>query len=107
MVLSKDLKDILIGLFLGDVCAQKLTVKAYTNLHFEQGLIHKDYIFHLYELFKSFSVAPLRISERKADKRTGKVYTRVQFATFTLPCFDELYETFYSKGKKVVPKNIE
>ena len=109
IILPEGLHDILIGLLLGDVCGQKQSksAKGNTNLRFEQGLVHKDYIFHLYELFKSFSGAPPRISERKADKRTGKIYTRVQFATFSLPCFNELYNTFYPNGKKVVPYNIE
>ena len=105
--IPNDLQEILIGLLLGDVCAQKRSTKGNTNLHFEQGLVHKDYLFHLFELFKSFSGSPPKIAERKPDKRTGKVYTRVQFATLTLPCFNVLYENFYPKGKKVVPSNIE
>ena len=105
--IPKDLQEILIGLLLGDVCAQKRSAKGNTNLYFEQGLLHKDYLFHLFELFKSFSGSPPKISERKPDNRTGKIYTRVQFATLTLPCFNVLYEIFYPKGKKVVPNNIE
>lgn len=107
IILPYNLQEILIGLLLGDVCAQKRSSKGNTNLYFEQGSIHKDYLLHLFELFKSFSGSPPRITERKADKQTGKVYTRVQFATLCLPCFNILYEIFYPEGKKVVPYKIE
>lgn len=106
-ILPNNLQEILIGLFLGDVCAQKRSLKSNTNLYFEQGSVHKDYLFHLFRLFESFSGSPPKFSERKADIRTGKVYTRVQFATLCLPCFNILYESFYPEGKKVVPNNIE
>lgn len=84
-----DLRDALVGLLLGDLCAQKRSVKGNTNLHFEQGFIHKDYIFHLYDLFKDYCSSEPKITDRQPDKRTGKVYTRIQFVTNSLPCFNE------------------
>ena len=33
---------------------KKRTIKGNTNLHFEQGIVHKDYLNHLYSLFSSF-----------------------------------------------------
>jgi len=106
IILPNDLKEILIGLLLGDLCAQKRSSKGNTNLHFEQGIKHKDYIFHLFDLFKNFCRSNPKISDRLADKRTGKIYTRVQFATLTLPCFNELYTLFYPLNRKIVPLNI-
>nr|QVG61568.1 hypothetical protein [Rhizoctonia sp.] len=104
--LSDELKQILVGLLLGDLCSQKQSNSLNPRLIFSQGLVHKDYIFHLYELFKGYcSVAP-KISDRLPDKRTGKIYTRVQFLTYSLPCFNELYNLFYPEGVKVVPSNI-
>ena len=32
-----NLREILVGLLLGDLCAQKLSANGNTNLHFEQG----------------------------------------------------------------------
>jgi len=105
--LTKDLQEILIGLLLGDVCAQKRSIKGNTNIHFEQSIIHKDYIFYLFELFKDYCRSKPKVSDRLPDKRTGKIYTRVQFTSYCLPCFNELYYMFYNKGKKIVPLNIE
>jgi hypothetical protein len=47
-----------------------------------------------------------KISNMLPDKRTGKIYTRVQFHTRALPCFVELYNLFYPEGKKIIPLNI-
>jgi hypothetical protein len=77
----------LVGLLLGDLCASKHKLGVNPILRFEQGLVHKDYIFHLYELFKDYCMAVPKISNMLPDKRTGKIYTRVQFHTRALPCF--------------------
>jgi hypothetical protein len=37
---------------------------------------------------------------------TGNIYTRIWFNTYSLPCFNELYELFHVDGKKVIPLNI-
>ncbi|KAG0122975.1 homing endonuclease, partial [Tuber indicum] len=104
--LPQNLKEILIGLFLGDLHALKRSVNGNTYLNFEQGLIHKDYIYHLYDLFKSYCGSEPKISNRLPDKRTGKIYTRIVFLTYSLPCFNEIYLSFYLKGKKIIPLNI-
>jgi hypothetical protein len=45
-------------------------------------------------------------SSRLVDKRTGNIYKRIQFVTYCLPCFNELYLAFYPEGKKRIPINI-
>jgi len=106
--LSTDLQNSLIGLLLGDVSAVKRSINGNTYLYFEQGFIHKEYIFHLYNLFAKYCGAEPKISDRLPDKRTNNIYTRVVFVTYSLPCFNEIYNLFYSPttGKKIVPLNI-
>jgi hypothetical protein len=60
----------------------------------------------LYDLFEPYCASAPRISSRLPDKRTGKIYSRVQFKTYALPCFTELFNIFYPEGKKIVPGNI-
>jgi hypothetical protein len=99
--------EIIIGLCLGDLYISKRTLCSNPSLRFRQGIVHEDYILHLYELFKEFcSVAP-KTQILKPDKRTGKVYSSIYFMTYALPCFKELHELFYVEGKKVVPLNIK
>ena len=105
-VLSAELKDILVGLFLGDLYGQKKTINSNVHLQFVQGLVNKDYLQHLYELFKNYCTAAPKISDMLPDKRTGKAYSRIRFNTYSLPCFNELYDSFYPEGKKIIPSNI-
>jgi hypothetical protein len=101
---SPNLHEIIIGTSLGDLNISK----NYTNarLNFEQGLINEAYITHLYDLFKDYCNSPLINKARKPDYRTGKVYTRVYFNTYSLPCFNYYHELFYVNGVKVIPLNL-
>jgi hypothetical protein len=103
--LPEDLKNISVGLILGDLNIHKLRVNA--RLCFKQGIVHKDYIFHLSDLFQNFCSSGPKTCNPAVDGRTGKVYPFLYFKTYTLFCFTELYELFYTaSGKKVVPLNI-
>jgi len=55
--LSSELKDILIGLCLGDLYIYKQRLNV--SLMFRQGIVHEDYLLHLFELFKNFGPSPL------------------------------------------------
>jgi hypothetical protein len=105
--LPPQLEEILVGLILGDLCLSRrskntLSVRAL----FKQGLIHKDYLMHLYELFNTFGSQIPKTANLLPDKRTGKIYSAVSFNTYSLPCFFRLYSLFYPEGKKIVPSNI-
>ena len=54
LVLSPFQKEILIGMMLGDLTAEKKNINSNTRLHFKQSLKNKEYIDHLYEIFKDF-----------------------------------------------------
>jgi hypothetical protein len=99
-----DLREILVGLFLGDLHAEKRSIN--TRLKFGQGVIHKDYLYHLYEMFKQFSSATPNIINRLPHRITGKIYSEICFNTYSLPCFNEFHNLFYPNKSKVVPLNI-
>jgi len=102
--LSDELNQILAGLLLGDLGGQKQNVNA--RFDFKQGIVHEDYIDHLYELFKDYCPQAPKIFNLLPDKRTGKVHSFKRFQTYSLPCFNELYEIFYPLGVKIVPLEI-
>jgi len=86
--------------------ARKRFEKGNTYLQFEQSLAHKYYLYHLYELFKSYCKSGPKNQEHLL-KSTNKVYSTVRFHTYSLPCFNQYYELFYLKGKKkIVPSHI-
>jgi len=129
-ILQDELKQILVGLIMGDLYIQKKTIQKKTikngapfeewaleslekpyyifnpYLKFAQGTVHQNYLFHLYDLFKSYCRSEPKITTDLPHKRTGKIYTKVRFITRSLPCFNELYELFYPEGKKIIPLNI-
>jgi len=99
--LSEDLKSILVGSLLGDLCAEKLAVNV--RLKFKQGIIHEDYLLHLYNLFHQYCPQGTKVDRTTLN---GKVHNGIYFRTYSLPCFNELYELFYPSGKKIIPENI-
>jgi hypothetical protein len=79
IVLPNNFKDISIGLLLGDLYAQKQTKNSNAMFRFEQGLVHKDYLFHLYELFKSYSGQAPKISNRLPNNLTSPLFRSMIF----------------------------
>ena len=60
----------------------------------------------MYELFESYCSSEPKTKDRLPDKRTGNIYTRITFQTYSLPCFNEFHNLFYPAGFKTVPSNI-
>lgn len=105
--LSSNLKEKLVGLYLGDLAAQKRgKISNNVRLRFAQGITNEAYLLHLFDLFKGYCVNSPKRYDFKPDKRTGNIYTQISFTTYSLPCFNELYQLYYLNGKKIVPKNI-
>jgi hypothetical protein len=105
-VLSPRLKEIMTGLLLGDLCIRRPKTAVNVISQFCQGIIHQDYLLHLYDLFEIYCNTGPKTTNRSPDIRTGKTYNTIGFQTLALPCFKELYDLFYSTGKKIVPLNI-
>ena len=72
-------------------------------MRFEQSIIHKEYLEHLFEKFKYLCTtsASVKTAERKSFN-TSSVY----FTTRQLTSITELHKLFYVEGKKIVPLNI-
>jgi len=102
--LSEELKQILVGVCLGDLNILKQTLNP--CLRFYQGILHEDYLRELYNIFQDYCPAGPQIITRKPVKNTGMVYSSIYFNTYSLPCFNYLYDLFYVGGKKIVPQNI-
>ena len=91
---------------------RKFSDKANARLVFRQGYKNASYLLHLYDLFQEYVLTPPKIITvvRRAgkDKNNGNLRYNLSFATLALPCFNELYELFYTSttGKKIIPSNI-
>ena len=68
----------------------------------------RPYFELVYNMFKVYCVKDSKYYEKTwEDKKTNQKYTSITFTTMQLPCFTGLHSLWYSKKKKVVPKNIK
>ena len=107
--LSIVLTEIIIGLMLGDLFAEKRTPNSNTRLQFKQSIKNKVYIEHLYSIFKDYCNSEPKITT-SIDQRPGKKDSNIsiKFWTQSLPCFNQFRELFYDElGTKYIPSNLD
>jgi len=102
--LPPNLVAILIGCMLGDACMYRVSKDS--KVKFEQGYMHADYLFFLFNLFKeySFQDEPYARKENKGP-REGLIKS-FSFRTFTHPTFNLIWDLFMSTGKKTVQPGL-
>ena len=97
--LNVELKEIIIGLMLGDLFAEKRNPNSNTRLQFKQSVKNKVYIDHLYSIFKNYCNSSPKITS-SIDNRPGKkeLNVSIKFWSQSLPCFNQFRElsTCYS-----------
>jgi ubiquinol-cytochrome c reductase cytochrome b subunit len=107
MQLSDEQKEILVGTLLGDASIERSKPTHNGRLQFLQTFpAHAEYLTVLYVQFINLAKSAPKVVIRKADKRTGKVYSQIQWKSPTYTCFNMYHDMFYVNGKKVVPANI-
>lgn len=90
LTVSPILNEILIGSMLGDLTVEKPNLNCNARIQFKQSIINKDYIEHMYELFKEFCGSkPLVMSKFLG---CGCVYAKKdsKFAEFTVDKFSDI-----------------
>ena len=98
-------REVLVGILLGDASLQTETSQTY-RLRISQSEQHKDYLFHLYDIFKNLTPSPPVRYEFLDSRNPGKKYFRWSFATTQQACFRFFAHQFYDGNKKKVPKLI-
>jgi len=108
--LTIELEEILFGLMLGDLHAERRKTNHNTRIQFKQSIKNKNYIEHLYSLFKPYCNSNPK-SNDYFDKRLNKnkFYSSIKFWTFSLPCFNKFRTMFYPspQGIKILPLEVE
>lgn len=108
ILMPDDIKDVLIGITLGDAHIVKRSSTSNARLMYAQTAIsHKAYFEYVYSFFHSFCAKDY-ITKTKVsrDKRTNKIYSSISFTTMQLPCLNVFRELFYVSNVKTVPNNI-
>lgn len=98
--------SVIIGTLLGDSRVDKQKVNYNARLCFEQGELHKDYLFHLFDIFKPFCSMDQPSFRTKFHKKSNKNNYSFLFKTLSYPCFNIYHSLFYPNHLKIVPNNI-
>jgi hypothetical protein len=100
-------KDVLVGTILGDASIERNKPTHNTRIRFEQTFpAHAHYLTTLYVHFLNLTGKCPIVTSRKADKRTGNIYSTISFKTLMFPCLNIFHDIFYKDGTKIVPLNI-
>lgn len=97
LCLSERQREILIGTILGDGCLAENVWKKNYRLRIEQGDMHKEYVFWLYDIFRNLTVSLPKFNKERKSWR---------FYTISHPEITKLRKIFYKNRRKIVPKNI-
>ncbi len=98
--------EVLVGILLGDASLQTESNGKTYRLRISQSQHHKDYVFHLYEVFKNLTTSLPKKYIFRDPRNPGKEYIRWSFSTTQQPCFRFYGQQFYAKREKKVPKLI-
>ena len=97
--MNTQLKEILFGTLLGDASLQTYTGGKTWRARFIQSDSHKEYLFHLFDLFSPYVRTPPKMSEDAAGNKRWSFNTTVQSD------LNEFGKYFYCKSNKTIPSN--
>jgi len=99
--LSEIQKEIIIGSVLGDLSIRQ--IGKYSRLALVRE--HKEYLFHLYDIFKDFTRTPPKERVQKRLK-TSEPKSTWYFSTISRRAPRLYRELFYPHGKKIFPVDV-
>ena len=109
--IKSPLNEILVGILLGDGHVQKRSLNGNSRFMYGQSSLrihHLNYFKHVLNLFKPYLSETFKLKEKTfKDNRTNNTYKSVNFATLSLPCFNQYKSLFYKNNQKIVPINIQ
>lgn len=103
-----DIVSTIYGLLLGDGYANNRSGEG-VRIAIKQSEIHKEYLFFLYNFFFDRGYCSNLQPSRYFRRIKGKVkfFNGYEFNTLTFRSFVWIYNSFYKKGKKILPLNLE
>ena len=105
---NTDIISTIFGLLLGDGYAINRTGEG-VRISIKQSIIHKEYLFSLYDFFflRGYCSNLIPRKYNRTIKGIDKIYSGYEFNTFTFRSFVWIYNSFYKKGHKKLPLNME
>ena len=104
IVIGSELREIIVGVILGDATVLRRYPNSDAVIKFCQGEKNKDYLYHLYEKFEPLVATPPKRVEIKREKE----YVQYMFQTLSFKFINEYRDKFYdNNGRKIIPEDIE
>lgn len=107
LVLSEKQRFFLIGSLLGDGNMRIPGHNINANFIIAHGGGQKDYVWWKYLLLKEWVLTPPKKSVRRYHKDKTRSLISWRFLTISHPQLTEIYQIFYQKNRKIIPKDIE
>lgn len=105
--LRREQREVIVGILLGDAHLETQNRGRTYRLKIEHPIRQREYVMHLYEIFRDWVLTPPRICIRKRETPAGtRQYTMIDFATVSHGSFRFYAHQFYRDAKKAVPKLI-
>jgi hypothetical protein len=103
-MLPPQLMEIAIAMVLSDASLSRTSNDAHMKI--EQGYLQKDFVYHLFDLFKQycFALDPQAYIVKKGP-RNGLVKS-YWFKTFSHPSFSLIWDLFYTNGVKTISPGL-
>ena len=96
LILSDFQKQVLIGYLLGDGHIETWKNSQAARLKVEQGLVQKEFVDWLFEVFGEFVKTPPKLKQKS-----------VYFNTLSSSEFYEFHRMFYLNGRKIIPNDLD
>jgi hypothetical protein len=103
---NKYLQQAMVGLLLGDGTLVKKYEGGATYFKFAQSIIHEDYLFHVFTLFKEQGLVNMLAPSKGQSIIKGITHHWNQFSTKSILEWNSLHANWYAKGVKVIPADI-
>lgn len=103
--LSDQTKEIIFGSLLGDGSLELPPKGINARFGFNQSLYKKDYFLNVLNSLEEICSGKYR-KISTLDRRTGKIYTTLNFWSKSLPVLNEFYFNFYNSKVKIVPLDL-
>ena len=104
IVIGIELREIIVGVILGDATVLRRYPKSDAVIKFCQCEKNKDYLYHLYEKFEPLVATP----PKRVVLKREKDYVQYMFQTLSFKFINEYRDKFYdNNGIKIIPEDIE